>query len=1006
MRRISQPLRLLSAAALLLAVCLLSACTGGTSEATGTAAGQVTEEPTDTATASTETDRKTEPDTATGSGTESTADTATEPDPATETETDAPAPTMPEEVLSGLRGIARFAGAYTYDVQENDEYDARLYIDTIFADRYIWQREYDPASGEVFYDNAYGRDGRRLTVIQHNADNTMSELVSDDLFENYYNPFDRLSAADFVQVAEDVYSLTDKEKAASAARALSGWNESVDSFCVYVEDGRAVRVTVRTALIHPSDTLSYISTYEYTVSEQGTAAVDPERIAPYRRTAAHDILETALRAAQASGSYIIRHQGHEVGYVEPDGGETRPGYGDTDYLVYVTPDLLYDSYAGEEHGFKLLNGYVYPFDVDQAGRVVLHDPVNVADISALAPCLTGFTVELFRDDGDGVFTLRDSSAAGTVARLFAVGNEQASYAYATNFSIRLRDGKLWQAVFTYKTYGIEETVTLTYDFDTPIRLSLDFDSATKQSVLDAFVGQYRDDAGHFCHVDGSGFLLNGIEVSVQSYDSENGIFIGSWDGNTVYIQKLSSLQLMVYTEDMRIAWTLTSIADVDVTVPAAYRGTWEYHDSEYDDVFRIQSHVIFYNGEALTLISFTESEGATAEALTEGSANKGKTFNFHLSGDGILLVTIVSEDLTMEPFTVKKTSDDPGVEIPAEFVGIYLSADGSRKVVITYAGITVDGKPFLPDSYTADGGFIGTWDGQSGYAVQFYGVAGTVNKDRLLIGLPGSNATLERTASLSEKYIGTWQSTGREYTVVITDTSVTVNGKTVPFRLDAEYGYALELESSAYTTFLLYYVNEYGNALIALYDDAGTLFNLLPVEPVAVPGAFLGVWKGADGSHGWTVTVGSDGTVTLLRDDGTRLTPSIASQRENQLILESGTSKWSLSLREDGTLNLFCVDEADVTLHRAISIAVPEKYCGSWASTDGRFRLVISADSFAFTVDGRTVSVTELWEDDALYFRADGQVYLLDAGYGTDALMLFSEDYSLHELVHRQGNGA
>lgn len=985
----------------------LSACSSDTAGGGSTATESVREslpatetptgEETDTAPASEPTSViETEPATEPASTSASESETAAETEPA-------PRPTtMSEEVFATLCGVARFSGSYTYDVQENDEYDARLYIDTIFAAEHIWQREYDPATGEVFYDNVYGKSGRRLTLITHNADNTISEMVSDDFFESYYNPFDLLSAADLVLEKDSVYVLSDMEKAKAASLALTGWNESIATFRVYVENGVAVRVVITTAAIHPSEELSYISTYDFAISERGTAAVDPSCILPYERTADHDTLETALKAAQASGSFTIRHRGHEVGYVEPEGGETRPGYGDTDYFVYVLPDLLYDAYVGEEHGFKLMGGYVYPFDVDMAGKVVLHDPVDVSGIEALSPRMTDFKVELFRYLGDGVYTLRDPATATVIAPLFAVGNEQASYSFATDFTIKLSEGRLWQVVFTYKTYGIEETVTLTYDFDSPINVNLDFDTASKESVLDAYIGQYRDDNGNFCHVDESGFLLNGTEVEVLGYDSEYGIFTGLWEDKTIYIQKLSTLQLMIYTDDYSMTWTLTSIDDSngDIPIPASYQGTWEYDDKHFHDIFRIQTHMIFCNDEPLTLISYTESEGVTAECRVKGSVYEGQTFNFHLK-DGIMLVTLIAEDLTMEPFTIQKISDDPGVEIPSEFVGIYLSADGSRKVVITYAGITVDGLPFTPSSFSPSGGFIGSWSEIEGYILQFYGVGGTVNKDRLLIGTPGDNTTLDRVASLNEKYIGTWRSTEREYTVVITDTSITINGNAITFRFDPAYGYAFETEDSPYTVYLLHGVNAYGNEFIALYDDHELMYVLFPAETSVLPEGFVGVWTGADDAHTWTITIAANGSITLLRDGSELVAGETATlSGDDTLTLVISRDEWYLTLADDA-LNLYCVDEADVVLTRAASLVIPDAYCGDWSTEDGQYALHITADSLTVRLEGAEATISAIWEEEGfLFFTVDGFDYLIDGNYG-DAVVLMRDDYSLYKYLTR-----
>lgn len=103
--------------------------------------------------------------------------------------------------------------------------------------------------------------------------------------------------------------------------------------------------------------------------------------------------------------------------------------------------------------------------------------------------------------------------AQLIAPYFAIGNEQAYYAFATDLTLTLKNGVLDQVVFTYKTYGIEETVTLSFDFDTAFDvktdLGLDFANASKTSVLDDFIGQYKDNMGNFLTVDKSGFTYNG-----------------------------------------------------------------------------------------------------------------------------------------------------------------------------------------------------------------------------------------------------------------------------------------------------------------------------------------------------------------------------------------------------------------------------------------------------------------------------------------------------------------
>lgn len=306
-------------------------------------------------------------------------------------------PRMEDGVFSTLQGRLKVKGHYVYDA-DDDNYDFIHNLETVFGDKQISQVESDSETGKVYFESVFGKSNRNITVIKHTANNTIAEYTSDNLFEEYYNPFDLLSASDFEKVSDTEYILYNAAKAKSAASALSGWTESISSFKVVVENGVAVKLHIVTERIQPSAASeTYVSTYDFDLSEHGTASVDTLYTQPYPHTADHDALLAALTTASEKAAYTVRHQGHEVGYVEPDGGETRPGYGDTDYKVYVNEQMIYDSYKDEEHGYVALDNYVYPFDyLKSSNQVVLRDPVNVESIKHYQPSFLGFDVALFK----------------------------------------------------------------------------------------------------------------------------------------------------------------------------------------------------------------------------------------------------------------------------------------------------------------------------------------------------------------------------------------------------------------------------------------------------------------------------------------------------------------------------------------------------------------------------------------------------------------------------------
>ena len=913
---------------------------------------------------------------------------------------------LPLASLMSARGIAKFAGSYTYDVAGGEEYDASFYIQTVYADGYIWNREYNPETGEVYYDTVYGKNKRNLTYVSHSLDNKIVETVSDAIFADYYNPFDLLAPEDFAFESEGVYRLTDADKAKAAASALTGWSEPIERFFLIVDaEGNAVAVDITTTLIERSEDISYISTYHFDISEHGTATVPADRIRPYPHDESHDALKAAMEAAAKAPSYTIRHQGHEVGYVEPEGGETRPGYGDTDYRVYVRRgDLIYDAYKGEEHGFKQIGDYIYPFEFSYTGQLTLLDPVSVSGIDALSSDFLGFTPELFKYLGDGEYELHDTAVAPKIAPLFAEGYEKAQYSYAYNFKIVLKDNVLYQVIFTYKTYGIEETVTLTYDFsDLPAEADLDFTNATKYSVLTPYLGQYKDSEGHFCHVDKSGFTLNKTQLKLISYDAEQDVFYFNWNGGYVAITKLTQKQLLV-TFDDGTQWTLDIIDNASLSTPEDMRGTWEYSDDLTTAKIEIQEHVIRYNGNILRLLSSHKVEGVTGTF-------DDRTYNFRIStdknGNKLLTVLVVDKDLVLqEKFDATKTSDTAGIEIPTDFVGFYISEDGSVRVRITYEGIFINGEEFIPTAY-ADGTFTGTYKGIEGCQMMFGGSFGVTNKDRLIVKT-STTSTLDRTDSLNEKYIGTWESTDDEksYVIVITETSVTVNGVSVTFRTNDRYGYELDIPGMAYTVYMTYYITRYGNESVVLYNDAEDenqlLVSLFRAADKVIDDSFVGVFEGTDKNDvAYRLTISSDGTVLLTIGDGEAVAVSdlFISDDDVYLTFTAGGVEYTfINVSGDDTFSLMSgagsETDVDVTMTRASSFTVPAAYHGTWEGTDksgGKtYRLEIAAGKIVLTIDGTAVTATAASGDDFEFtFTAAGETYSISLqSYEVTKIML------------------
>lgn len=915
---------------------------------------------------------------------------------------------METSVFATLQGRLKAKGQYVYDADDNN-YDFVHNIETVFGDKQISQVESDSVTGKVYFEYIYGKNNRNITVIQHTSQNTIVELSSDNLFEEYYNPFNLLQPGDFEKVSDTEYVLYNAKKAKAATSALSGWTESIATFKVIVNDGVAVKLHIVTERIKPSEASeTYVSTYDFDLSEHGTASVDTLYTQPYPHTADHDTLLAALTAASQKTAYTVRHQGHEVGYVEPEGGETRPGFGDTDYKVYVNEQMVYDSYAGEEHGYVTLNNYVYPFDYFKASnQVVLRDPVNAESVARYQPSFLSFDVALFKKVGENEYTLHQDSMAQLIAPKFAIGNEQAYYIYARDLTIKLKDGALSQVVFTYKTYGIEETVTLSFDFDTAFDvktdLGLDFDNASKTSVLDDFIGQYKDNMGNFLTVDKSGFTYNGEKINIVQYipptSTEPAYFIGTWKGKTVSILKFSSKQILITSDDYSVNVTLDAVDPGVVTIDKKFIGVWKI-DNEKENIHytvRVQSHAVWVNDVECEIISCTQAEGATIkfgdDTLYLFDAAEDKEGKF-------VSAMIKSGDNKFVQFTLLGTNESVGIEIPEEYVGMYMTDDEKFKVVITYSSITINGVQFIPASYSEADGFVGTYGSDTAYRVAFYSVAGTVNKDVLQIG---NGDKLNRVESLNQNYIGTWESdpaiTQYHYTVVFTETTLKINDKFYPVKYNQEYGYEVQFEGDGFSTYIRFFYNSFGNPSMIMYSNSGTTVNLYKKIPTKVPEEIIGTWEGVDGTTAITAIVDKNGKLQIKIGDGEFVAINAEyNTDENQFEFKLGDKTTFFEYRADTkTFNLFQAEGYNVDLTKSSNFTTPKEMQGTWTSDKGatvtieKNKIVVTLETGeSFTITEATVTVEPGVTHIA--FTIGNDEY--DIEYGTYGEKLFMQNLS------------
>lgn len=780
---------------------------------------------------------------------------------------------IPQSVFQTLCGSVKFSGEYLYEITSGD--NVHNTIETIFNAKAVRQIEKEYDTGKIIYDSYIKKsttNPRAIAFVSRTIDNKVTEITNENYyFSDYSNQFDLLSADDLEYVSEGIYSLYDANKAKRAASAITGWNESIAKFYIYVENGKAVKAEIVTQTIAVPDTDdTYVSTYTFDITEHGTATIPP--VLPYERNEHHDALEQALSSAQLATQYTVNHFGHEVGYVPPEDGETRPGYGDNDYYVYITEDMVYDSFPTEEHGFKVINGYVYPFTYERdVEKVVITDPINIESIQELQASFEGFSVELFEYVGEGKYVLQENSLAGAIVWLFGEGYEKQYYSYATDLTITIKNGVLYTIEFTYKTYGITEEVRLTYDFESPIDVNLDFNNATKESILDPFKGTYADGEGNYVVVDSYGFTINGIEAKIYSYNKDEATFTLLWkDDMMLFARKLSTKQIIIASDDSSMTIIATMLGDQIVNIPAEMKGVWYIStDDEQGHVeykFEIQSYVVKLDGKIINVLSYTDAEGLVCEDENGTYSMFVKQFD-----DGIGLVLLhVFPDGSYLNCVLELTNEKTGIEIPLEFVGTYMTVGLNReKVVITTSTITVKGVEFIPTSYDKETKtFTGVLGDDTNFTINF-----GYNEDWIIAG----GESFERTEVILPTYIGTWQSSVNpddpndvQYIVVIDETSICINGTYVEFVKD-EYGYTFELPGSVYTTHIIYSSSSTsGKVTLWMYDNNILLKSLTKVGEggdTKWPATYVGEWSGTDKTGTvYTITITEDSVSIKVGD--------------------------------------------------------------------------------------------------------------------------------------------
>ena len=601
----------------------------------------------------------------------------------------------PEQILKdaydSVATTFKADGYYEYII-EGENSNTAYSLTTVFGNDALQVYETNADTGEVVYDIVYVNKDGKIAMPYHTLNNEIAFLFSDNSedYSDYDNPFKLLKVTDFKATdTKNVYSLA-AEKAGDAATALTTYSEKIKDFNIKVSGNKITEINITTDRIKRGsgeNELYYTAVYKFTLSNWGTAAVDPERLAPYTTKAEHTALSTALAAATSAQNYTVHI--YDKFY----------GVDDIEYDVYVTETGIYEDNSGWESGYveKNLtpdneNGMlVYPFRIgnsddgpEKDGKIVLSDAVDYPTVKSMRASFDGFSPEIFTTNSDGTYVLRDDCIdyVGDVLVNFADGPDRMMLYgdYSTSVKITLKDGALYQVEMNCYVYGNFFTFTLTYSAFNQTTMPITFDDCVKESIFDNYVGTYTDN-NIVVKVTTSGITINNYPVTDLSYSITEQSFTGRFNGRDCIIMYVSANQLAVIIG--LDSYIVVNEKIEPVEIPADYNGVWA---DDKGNTVAVAYNKVTFGGKALKVLSYDKDEGLYAL--------RGKvTYRLYLgekSGVTVLYVSTLTTDITAGSYVMTSVAD--GLIIPENYVGTYggVSNLTDYKVVVTLNGVSIE----------------------------------------------------------------------------------------------------------------------------------------------------------------------------------------------------------------------------------------------------------------------------------------------------------------------------
>ncbi len=898
--------------------------------------------------------------------------------------------------------------------------------------------------GEILYEDVLvNRDGK-LAMPYHTKDNTVDYKLSAEDYALYDNPFKTLTVDDFEATAvPNVFRLTDAAKAKQAASNFTGWTETIDNFLVKIDGGKVVEVTIETAEMHPDEndeTFVSKSTYEFVLSQHGTAVVDPAYFLPYAKTADHERLEAALTNAKAAQNYTWRVH------------EEEDGYEDLDYNIYVTDDMIYIDCEGWQSGYWWTNETVYPFDYkpatdSTASLLTLLDPLADKSFATVCAMFTdgAFHAEMFKCADNNKFVLRDSQYAGDYAFYFADGrdNQKLYLSYVLDLTVTLSpEGNLDTVEFSYYVYGALVKRTLTFTDANNTTIDIDTSNIEYSSVLDDYIGEYVSiDKTHTVAVSEDGILIDGEQFVIEMYSAANSTFVGTVNGEKYYILNMFQKQLVVYNEPEneadRVQYVVTNVNIVTVDIPERYKGMWAATVGEGDDqkllVLEVFDHSVMMDGLELTVLSYDEYSEVIAMDTS------GWTYALWLDLDGLtqdqMYLVIFVNGSRLGGFTLNRFTNLGEDKLPDELIGEFegRGGDGTEctlRVTDKYVIVKVADGGLALNTALVLNSVIETEDGKQ--AAMFY----SVTNDMLMAVVINGDGTyslckadaegnldllavLERVdpnaVKIPEALQGTFEGTANDGTPIraeITDRDVTILFNGIKQNVEVK---GME-DFGSYTALIVvidgveYEISEwYDDSKISVYSQNGKSANLDRVSTtdpdpgdVTINDRFVGTYAGEKNGVKYEVTIGKD-SITVKIDGALQTVSGIVPNDFGIDFLLNGDAYNIASNGGDTFVTTIIFAKEDYSLYVMLnrveqpdpqpSIDIPSKYYGTFKGTDDNgiaYVVVIDETGVYVTVDNGA-EIKAVVTD---YTVSEGAFELITLTVGEDevSLMIFNGD--------------